>query len=44
MNNKEPNKNQSEENLYVPIKLLGEGSYGRAYLVKSSVDEVQFFS
>ena len=29
----------AEVDLYVRIKLLGEGSYGRAFLVKSKIDD-----
>jgi len=42
-NKKEQNKKQQEENKYIPLKVLGEGSFGTAYLVKSTSDDVIYF-
>jgi hypothetical protein len=35
---REPNKIHA--NKYVPLKVIGKGSFGKAYLVENSVDKV----
>jgi len=32
-----------ESNKYIPKKLLGEGSFGKAYLVECSSDGVNYY-
>lgn len=39
-NNNNSNKSIDPQSKYKIIKLLGEGSYGKAYLVKQDCDQV----